>query len=154
MPNGWTFHKLFANNYRCYWHPLDKLEMYGEHIVVWQSKRYVVLPKLFEEGSAALMRYILNGIQFEEFSDHSKKFGFEGLAPARLIYDKNANMFRAKERGDIMLDYLIDTKPKPTDDEMDIWYDEHKHLQEYILIPEFYDMLTNWYNEGFFEFSA
>ncbi len=154
IPSGWAFHKLFAMNYRCYWYPLDG--EHGDHILVWQAKRYVNFPNVFEEGTAALMRFILKGVTFKEYSDIAKqKLGLTGLAPLELVYDENLNEFRPiVSHEDDMLFALFGKDKNPTKDEMEQWQKNHKHLKKYILSSEFSDLVTKWYNEGMFEFKS
>ena len=154
IPNGWTFHKLFARNYRCYFYPT--IGAHGDHVVIWQRNRYVVFPQLHEESSAALMHYVLGGVEFKEYSEVAqKKLGLTGLAPIGLIYDETLNEFRPLilEQDDMV--FALSTKSRtPTDAEMDQWKKDHAHLKKYWLSSEFTKLILKWYNDKFFEFSA
>ena len=80
IPNGWSFHKLYANNYRCYFYPVNGEEQWAAQLIVWQGKRYVNFPNLFEEASAALMRFLLDGVEFKPYSEAvTRTLGFTGL---------------------------------------------------------------------------
>jgi hypothetical protein len=152
IPNGWTFHKLFANNYRCYFYPANG--EFGDHVVIWQSKRYVNFPNMFEEDTAALMRFFLAGITFEPYSEIVKqKLGFTGLSCVKLVYDMNENIFRLATRDDDIIYYMSETREtNRTDAELDQWDRDHSHLRNYTIPPEFYDLALKWYNDGMFEF--
>lgn len=134
IPSGWTFHKLFARNYRCYFYPVNG--EYGDHMVIWQAGRFIEFPLLNEESSAALMHFLFTGVVFSPYSSHvTKVLGLTGLAPLELVYDEQTNEF------EIMA-------------EEDRWTALPNHQRKYTLSSEFAGLVMKWYNDKFFEFSA
>lgn len=133
IPNGWEFRKLYANNYRAY--ALSVKDQCGD-VMIWQKDRYFVFPQLHEESSAALMRFLFNGVEFKPYSGAAQeKLKFTGLAPIELVYDSHTNEFEIAAK---------EYRWKPLPD----------HQRPYVLSSEFAELVMKWYDDKLFEFSA
>jgi hypothetical protein len=60
-PDGWTFQKLFARNYRCYWKSIDPNNPHDDKVWIWQANGGNIEYEDFYSYSYLIFEIILNG---------------------------------------------------------------------------------------------
>lgn len=148
IPDGWTFQKLYARNYRQYHKTCDG-EKYGQGCRIWQHRGgYLEIDNLFNPLSAIFVQQIIDG-KINEWASEIKRI--YNTDKSNIVYwfliDEQENRFIARPTEEYFQLKKIRLNLDP-DVDKEAFHAHYDRYREWSANPELIVMLQNLVNKG------
>ena len=148
IPDGWTFQKLFARNYRQYHKTCDG-ERYSQGCRIWQHLGgYLEIDDLFSELSAVFVQQIVDG-KIDEWGSKARSIFNQGKEETVywFLIDQKENRFiaRGSEEYKMLKKQKMDFDPDLDSKAFHEFFDRYR---EWNARPELIKMLKKLVNRG------